>query len=49
MKVAFVGNPMDAWDHRNVSRALGRSNSTLSVSWGAAYPSGVGRDVAGLR
>jgi hypothetical protein len=49
MKVAFVGNLADAWYHRNVSRALGRSNITLSVLLGDACPSGVGRDVAGLR
>ena len=49
MKVAFVGKPADAWYQRNVSRALGRSKMTLSVSLGAACPSGVGRDGAGLR
>ncbi len=49
MKVAFVGNPADAWYQRNISRALGRSKMTLSVLFVAACPSGVDRDVAGLR
>ncbi len=49
MKVAFVGNPADAWYQRNVSRALGRSKMTLSVSLGAACLSGVDRGVVGLR
>ena len=49
MKVAFVGNPADAWYQRNVSQVLGRSKITLIVSSGAAWPSGVGRDAAGLR
>ena len=50
MKVAFVGNPTDAWYQKNVLRALRRSKITLLiVSCGAAWPSGVGRDVAGLR
>ena len=49
MKVAFVGNPIDAWYQRKVLRALGRSNITLTDLGGAAVPCGVGRDVAGLR
>ena len=49
MKVAFVGKPADAWYQRNVSRALGRSKITFIVSSGAAWPSRVGRDAAGLR
>ena len=49
MKVAFVGNPEDAWYQRKVSQALGRSNITLTVFSGVAGPFGVGRDVAGFR
>ena len=49
MKVAFVGNHADAWYQRNVLRALGRSKIMLIVLSGAAWPSGVGRDAAGLR
>ena len=49
MKVAFVGNPADAWYQRKVLRALGRSNITLTDSGGAAGPCGVDRDVAGSR
>ena len=49
MKVALVGNPADAWYHRNVSRALGSSKMTLIVSSESALVSVVGGDVVGLR
>jgi hypothetical protein len=49
MKVAFVGKPADAWYQRNVLLALGRLKITFIVSSGAAWPSGMGRDAAGLR
>ncbi len=49
MKVALVGNPVDAWYQRNVSRALGSSKMTLIVSIEFAVASVVGGNVTGLR
>ena len=48
MKVALVGNPVNAWYQRNVLRALG-SSMTLIVLGEFALASVVGGDVAGLR
>ena len=48
MNVALVGNPVNAWYQRNVSRALA-SSMTLIVLGEFALASVVGGDVAGLR